>query len=127
MEKAEQTKAEKKLAKKNGKVLEEKDSASDNEDKKDGDGKKVKKEKKTKGNTGSTKSSAMLTLHECGKTQEMVAYIIPTKEVPLEISVGYLISFDRMGYNDQGDLKFVFETQEALNRVSPCVSLVLIC
>lgn len=43
-----------------------------------------------------SKSHAMLTLHECGKTEERVAYIVPTKEVPLEVSVGYLVSFDRM-------------------------------
>jgi hypothetical protein len=51
---------------------------------------------KDKKKSSSSKSNAMLTLHECGRTEDKVAYIVPTKEVPMEISLGYLISFDRM-------------------------------
>jgi hypothetical protein len=80
--------------------------------------KKARKEKKDKSKKKVSKNShAMLTIHECGKLEEKIAYIIPTKEVTMDKLVGYLLSFDRMGYGATGDLKFVFESKEARDRM----------
>jgi hypothetical protein len=54
-------------------------------------------------------------VHRCATVREQVAFLVPTTERQMNQAVGMLLSFDRMGHGKEGDLKFVFESEDVLN------------
>jgi len=55
-----------------------------------------------------------LTLHECGKIQKQVAYLVPATPRSLERAIAMLVSFERMGYGAYGDIKFIFDDEQTV-------------
>jgi len=54
-------------------------------------------------------------IHHCNSVREQVAFLVPTTEGQMEKAIGMLLSFDRMGHGKEGDLKFVFQSENVLN------------